>query len=128
MIEIAQLTKKYGTITAIKNLNFSVKKGEIVGFLGPNGAGKTTTMKIITGFMAPTSGLVKVAGFDVFENPIEVKKRIGYLPETPPVYFDMRVADYLEYVAKLKGLTGESVSQGVSKAIEKANLGAVSKR
>jgi gliding motility-associated transport system ATP-binding protein len=128
MIEIAQLTKKYGPIAAIHNLNFSVKKGEIVGFLGPNGAGKTTTMKIITGFMAPTSGSVKVAGFDVFENPIEVKKRIGYLPETPPVYFDMRVHDYLEYVARLKGLGGSAVTQGVSRSIEKANLGAVQKR
>jgi len=128
MIEISQLTKRYGSIAAIHNLNFSVKKGEIVGFLGPNGAGKTTTMKIITGFMAPTSGSVKVADFDVFENPIEVKKRIGYLPETPPVYFDMRVADYLEYVARLKGLKGSAVNQGVIKAIEKANLGSVQKR
>src|ERR1700728_2563986 len=100
MIEIAQLTKRYGPTTAIHNLNFSVRKGEIVGFLGPNGAGKTTTMKIITGFMAPTTGSVKVAGFDVFENPIEVKKRIGYLPETPPLYTDMLVKDYLTYVAK----------------------------
>src|SRR5438270_4507952 len=98
MIEISQLTKRYGTITAIKNLNVSVKKGEIVGFLGPNGAAKTTTMKIITGFMAPTTGSVRVAGFDVFEKPLEVKKRIGYLPETPPVYTDMLVKDYLIYV------------------------------
>src|ERR1017187_10435980 len=100
MIEISQLTKRYGTITAIKNLNFSVKKGEIVGFLGPNGAGKTTTMKIITGFMAPTAGFVKVAGFDVYESPLEVKRRIGYLPETPPLYGDMFVEDYLKYVSK----------------------------
>src|SRR5271165_4509679 len=128
MIEISQLTKRYGTIAAINNLNFSVKKGEIVGFLGPNGAGKTTTMKIITGFMAPTSGSVKVAGFDVFENPIEVKKRIGYLPETPPVYFDMRVKDYLEYVARLKGLAKSEVKTGVARSIEKANIGAVQNR
>jgi ABC-2 type transport system ATP-binding protein len=128
MIEISQLTKRYGPIAAIKNLNFSVKKGEIVGFLGPNGAGKTTTMKIITGFMAPSSGSVKVAGFDVFENPIEVKKRIGYLPETPPVYFDMRVEDYLTYVGKLKGLKGADNTQGVKKSIEKANLGSVQNR
>src|ERR1700691_3866875 len=113
MIEISQLTKRYGTLSAVKNLNFSVKKGEIVGFLGPNGAGKTTTMKIITGFMAPTSGSVKVADFDVFENPIEVKKRIGYLPETPPVYTDMLVKDYLIYVARLKGMVGEKISKGV---------------
>ena len=128
MIEISKLTKRYGATTAINNLNFSVKKGEIVGFLGPNGAGKTTTMKIITGFMAPTSGSVRVAGFDVFENPIEVKKRIGYLPETPPVYTDMLVRDYLEYVAKLKGLSGSAINAGVKNAIEKANLGQVEKR
>jgi ABC-2 type transport system ATP-binding protein len=128
MIEIAKLTKRYGATTAINNLNFSVKKGEIVGFLGPNGAGKTTTMKIITGFMAPTSGSVKVAGFDVFENPIEVKRRIGYLPETPPVYTDMLVRDYLEYVAKLKGLKGAQITAGVKNAVEKTNLGQVEKR
>lgn len=128
MIEVAKLTKRYGSITAIQNLNFSVKKGEIVGFLGPNGAGKTTTMKIITGFMAPTSGTAKVAGFDVFENPIEVKKRIGYLPETPPLYTDMYVKDFLAYVAKLKGLKGGTVTQGVKNAIEKTNLGQVRNR
>jgi ABC-2 type transport system ATP-binding protein len=128
MIEISQLTKRYGPIAAINNLNFSVKKGEIVGFLGPNGAGKTTTMKIVTGFMAPTSGYVKVGGFDVFENPIEVKRRIGYLPETPPVYFDMRVKDYLEYVARLKGLASAEVDKGVARSIDKANIGAVQNR
>src|SRR3954465_13748261 len=109
MIEISKLTKRYGPIAAINNLNFSVKKGEIVGFLGPNGAGKTTTMKIITGFMAPTSGSVSVGGFDVFENPIEVKKRIGYLPETPPVYGDMKVHEYLTFVAKLKGVESAKI-------------------
>src|ERR1035437_2911770 len=102
MIEVRDLTKTYGQRIAINKLNFSVSKGEVVGFLGPNGAGKTTTMKIITGFMAPTSGSVKVAGFDVFESPIEVKRRIGYLPETPPVYMDMRVHEYLKFVAELK--------------------------
>jgi ABC-2 type transport system ATP-binding protein len=128
MIEISQLTKKYGSTIAINNLNFSVKKGEIVGFLGPNGAGKTTTMRIITGFMAPSSGFVKVAGFDVFENPIEVKKRIGYLPETPPVYTDMLVRDYLIYVARLKGMKSSEIKKGVDNAIEKTNLGQVQKR
>ncbi len=128
MIEISHLTKRYGQSTAINNISFSVKKGEIVGFLGPNGAGKTTTMKIITGFMAPTSGEVKVAGFDVFDKPLEVKRRIGYLPETPPVYTDMYVRDYLEYVGKLKGLKGTEVMQGVARAIEKANLGDVAGR
>jgi ABC-2 type transport system ATP-binding protein len=128
MIEISNLTKRYGSITAIKNINFTVNKGEIVGFLGPNGAGKTTTMKIITGFMAPSSGSVKVAGFDVFENPLDVKRRIGYLPETPPVYTDMYVEDYLKYVGALKGLRGVDITQGVKRAIERANLGPVSRR
>src|SRR6267154_5305649 len=98
MIEIRDLTKMYGERKAIDSLTFTVKKGEVVGFLGPNGAGKSTTMKIITGYMAPTSGAVKIAGFDIFENPIEVKRRIGYLPETPPLYQDMYVGDYLRFV------------------------------
>ncbi len=128
MIEIHNLTKLYGDRKAIDNLSFNVKKGEVVGFLGPNGAGKTTTMKIITGFMAPTSGDVKIAGFDVFENPMEVKKRIGYLPETPPVYGEMVVKEYLEFVAKLKGVPSENVNKLVDRAIEKTQLGQVSKR
>src|SRR5688572_19786864 len=104
MIEVRNLSKNYGARPAIQALNFSVRKGEVVGFLGPNGAGKSTTMKIITGYMAPTSGDVQIAGFDVFEDPIEVKRRIGYLPETPPVYLDMYVRDYLVFVARLKGV------------------------
>lgn len=128
MIQIQNLTKSYGDIVAIDRLNFSVAKGEVVGFLGPNGAGKSTTMKIITGFMAPSDGLVQVAGFDVFDNPIEVKKRIGYLPETPPVYLDMFVNDYLNYVAKLKGVSKDKVSQYVDQAIDKTNLGDVKTR
>jgi len=128
MIEIKDLTKDYGTRRAISNLNFSVKKGDVVGFLGPNGAGKSTTMKIITGFMAPSSGSASVAGFDVFENPIEVKKRIGYLPEVPPVYADMYVRDYLLYVAALKQVPKANASQMVDRAIEKTNLGDVQKR
>ena len=128
MIKIRGLTKSYGTITAIKDLNFSVQKGEVVGFLGPNGAGKSTTMKIITGYMAPTTGSVEVAGYDVFENPIEVKKRIGYLPETPPLYTDMFVAEYLEYVARLKGVESNKVKSQVQYALEKTNIQDVSKR
>lgn len=122
MIEVRNLSKSYGDRPAISNLNFSVKKGEVVGFLGPNGAGKSTTMKIITGSMAPTSGEVRVDGFDVFEDPIEVKKRIGYLPETPPVYFDMYVEDYLHYVAKLKGVESSNTAAMVKAALEKAQL------
>lgn len=122
MIEVRNLSKNYGDRPAIRGLNFSVRKGEVVGFLGPNGAGKSTTMKIITGYMAPSSGEVKVAGFDVFEDPIEVKKRIGYLPETPPVYHDMFVGDYLEFVANLKGVESSRLKSLVNAAMEKTNL------
>lgn len=128
MIEIRDLSKNYGDRPAIKSLNFSVKKGEVVGFLGPNGAGKSTTMKIITGYMAPTSGEVKVAGFDVFENPIEVKKRIGYLPETPPVYQDMFVEDYLVFVANLKGVDKSKIKGFTESALEKTSLQDVRRR
>lgn len=128
MIIVENLTKKYGEHTAIDRLNFQIRKGEVVGFLGPNGAGKSTTMKIITGFMAPSEGLARVGGFDVFENPIEVKKRIGYLPETPPVYADMLVRDYLTFVAQLKGVEGGAIKTYVDRAIEKTHLGAVQKR
>lgn len=102
MIEIQNLTKKYGQITAVDNLNFTVNKGEILGFLGPNGAGKSTTMNIITGYLPSTEGTVKVNGFDIMENPTEVKKRIGYLPEQPPIYMDMTVREYLDFVSDLK--------------------------
>lgn len=102
MIEIQNLTKKYGQITAVDNLNFTVNKGEILGFLGPNGAGKSTTMNIITGYLPSTEGTVKVSGFDIMENPEEVKKRIGYLPEHPPIYMDMTIREYLDFVSDLK--------------------------
>ncbi len=128
MIEVRGLTKDYGLHRAINNLNFTVAKGDVVGFLGPNGAGKSTTMKIITGFMAPSSGVAKIAGIDVFEHPIEVKKRIGYLPENPPVYGDMTVSDYLRYVAQLKKVPRNKLNQLVSAAIEKTNLQDVSKK
>ena len=122
MIEVHNLSKNYGDRQAIRSLSFSVKKGEVVGFLGPNGAGKSTTMKIITGYMAPSDGAVKVGGFDVFEAPIEVKRRIGYLPETPPVYHDMFVADYLSFVANLKGTDKSRVKSLVDSALEKTGL------
>lgn len=128
MIQVKDLTKNYGPRRAINKLNFSVSKGDVVGFLGPNGAGKSTTMKIITGFMAPSQGSASVAGFDVFENPLEVKKRIGYLPETPPVYGDMYVRDYLRYVAALKQVSKEKIEKFVDQAVEKTNLGEVQKR
>lgn len=128
MIEVRDLTKDYGPRRAINQLNFTINKGEVVGFLGPNGAGKSTTMKIITGFMAPSSGTAKVAGFDVFESPLEVKKRIGYLPETPPVYTDMFVREYLTYVAELKQVPHDRIQKQVDHALEKTNLGSVQKR
>lgn len=128
ILEIKDLTKNYGPHRAIDSLSFQVNKGEVIGFLGPNGAGKTTTMKIITGFMAPSSGVAKIAGYDVFESPIEVKKRIGYLPETPPVYGDMSIESYLKFVAQLKGVEKSRIPKLVERAIEKTHLGSERKR
>lgn len=128
MIEVSQLSKNYGERKAIQDLNFKIEKGEVVGFLGPNGAGKSTTMKIITGFMAPSAGQAKVCGFDVFENPIEVKKRIGYLPETPPLYAEMLVQDYLQYVAELKQVPKMRIRSLVDRSLEKTQLGTVRSR
>jgi ABC-2 type transport system ATP-binding protein len=104
VIEVQHLTKRYGRVTAVDDVSFRVERGEILGFLGPNGAGKTTTMRILTGYMPATAGKAIVAGFDVFEQPIEAKRRTGYLPETPPLYPDMSVLEYLEFVAKIKGV------------------------
>lgn len=128
MIHVSHLTKMYGPRTAIRDLNFEIAKGEIVGFLGPNGAGKSTTMKIITGLMPATEGVASVAGFDVFENPIDVKKNVGYLPENPPVYPEMQVADYLEFAAHLHGIPTGEVKKAVDTSIEKTGLGDVRKR
>ena len=104
MIEVQHLSKKYGPFTAVDDVSFRAESGEILGFLGPNGAGKTTTMRIITGYMPATNGTASVAGFDVFEQPLEAKRRTGYLPETPPLYPDMTVREYLRFVAKIKGV------------------------
>ena len=104
MIEVQHLSKKYGPFTAVDDVSFRAESGEILGFLGPNGAGKTTTMRIITGYMPATHGTASVAGFDVFDKPLEAKRRTGYLPETPPLYPDMTVRDYLRFVAKIKGV------------------------
>src|SRR5512145_1997361 len=104
VIEVQHLTKQYGPLTAVQDVSFKAERGEILGFLGPNGAGKTTTMRVITGYMPPTDGKAIVAGFDVFEQPIEAKRRIGYLPETPPLYPEMTVRDYLTFVAKIKAV------------------------
>ena len=104
MIEVQHLTKRYGNVTAVDDVSFTVEKGEILGFLGPNGAGKTTTMRVLTGYMPATDGRARVAGFDVFDQPIESKRRTGYLPETPPLYPDMTVREYLAFVSKIKGV------------------------
>jgi ABC-2 type transport system ATP-binding protein len=104
VIEVQHLTKRYGRVTAVHDVSFRVERGEILGFLGPNGAGKTTTMRILTGYMPATEGKAIVAGFDVFDQPIEAKRRTGYLPETPPLYPDMSVSEYLDFVAKIKGV------------------------
>ncbi len=104
MIKVEDLTKRYAGATALNGVSFEVQRGEIVGFLGPNGAGKSTTMRILTGFIPASSGRVHVAGLDVFENSLEVRKRVGYMPENNPLYTDMRVSEYLRFRAKLKGL------------------------
>src|SRR5688500_11866412 len=102
MIEVQHLTKRYGPVTAVDDISFRVEKGEILGFLGPNGAGKTTTMRVLTGYMPATEGRAVVAGLDVFTEPIQAKRRIGYLPETPPLYPEMTVREYLTFVANIK--------------------------
>jgi len=113
MITVKQLTKRYARTTAVDEISFDVAKGQIVGFLGPNGAGKTTTMRILTCFLPPSSGTANVAGFGVLEQPLEVKKRIGYLPETPPIYPEMATSEYLQFVGKLKGLSGTDLAKRV---------------
>ncbi|MFI5303589.1 MAG: ABC transporter ATP-binding protein [Nitrospiria bacterium] len=125
MIEVKQLTKQYGLVKAIDNVTFNVNKGEIVAFLGPNGAGKSTTMRIIAGFLPATTGTAVVAGYDVFDHPLEVKKRIGYLPELPPLYFDMTVTEYLLFVARIKQVPSKAVISSVQNVLDKCNLGAV---
>jgi ABC-2 type transport system ATP-binding protein len=113
MINVKQLTKRYARTTAVDNISFEVAKGQIVGFLGPNGAGKTTTMRMLTCFLPPSSGTATVAGFDVLEQPLEVKRHIGYLPETPPIYPEMSTDEYLRFVGKLKGLSGADLEQRI---------------
>jgi ABC-2 type transport system ATP-binding protein len=122
MITVSELTKRYARNTAVDHISFEVAKGQIVGFLGPNGAGKTTTMRMLTCFLPPTSGTATVAGYDVLEKPMEVKKRIGYLPETPPLYLEMRTVEYLEFVGKLKGLSGAELRQRVDVVCERCAI------
>src|SRR5918992_6415532 len=122
MIEVQNLTKRYGPVTAVDNVTFRAEAGEILGFLGPNGAGKTTTMRVITGYMPATEGKVAVAGFDVFDQPIEAKRRTGYLPETPPLYPDMTVAEYLAFVAKIKGVPSADRKQRIKAVMERTRI------
>jgi len=128
MIEVQGLTKRYGPVTAVSDVSFRVEAGEILGFLGPNGAGKTTTMRIITGFMPPTDGKAIVAGYDVLDQPLEAKRRTGYLPETPPLYPDMTVREYLTFVAKIKGVPSREVRSRVDDAMAKTRVADMSKR
>jgi gliding motility-associated transport system ATP-binding protein len=122
MIQVKELTKKYARTTAVDHISFEVQKGEIVGFLGPNGAGKTTTMRMLTCFLPPTSGEARVAGFDVLAQPLEVKKRIGYLPEAPPLYPEMDTTEYLTFVGRLKGLAGDELRRRVDFACERCAI------
>jgi ABC-2 type transport system ATP-binding protein len=125
MIEVQNLTKRYGRKTAVDGVSFKVEKGEILGFLGPNGAGKTTTMRVLTCYLPPSEGTAKVAGYDVFEQPLEVKRRVGYCPETPPLYPDMEVADYLHFCAKIKGVAPGGRKAKVDDAMGKTRVGDV---
>ena len=126
MIKVEGLTKRYARTVAVDHISFEVQKGQIVGFLGPNGAGKTTTMRMLTCFMPPTDGSAEVAGFDVVKSPMEVKKRIGYLPETPPVYPDMEVREYLEFVGRLKGVPKTDIAKRVKEVSERCAVADVS--
>ena len=122
MIEVENLTRYYGTRRAINNLSFQIKNGEVVGFLGPNGAGKSTTMNIISCILPATSGSVKINGFDTFEQSFEIRKIIGYLPETPPLYTDMVVADYLNFAARARGVDTNQTTSAVKRVLEKCSL------
>jgi len=128
MIEVRGLTKFYRTIMGVDNISFSIGKGDIVGFLGPNGAGKTTTMRMLTCFIPPTSGTATIAGFDILKDPMEVKKRIGYLPETPPLYRDMTVESYLRYTGSLRGLTNKKLGESIEYVVSKCGLKDVRRR
>ena len=122
MIEIRNLTKRYGSFLAVDDITFEVDKGKLLGYLGPNGAGKTTTMRIVTGFMPPTKGTAIVSGFDVVKQPLAAKRLIGYMPETPPLYVDMTVEEYLNFAAKLKQVPSGDVKSAIGSACEKVDI------
>ncbi len=128
MIEVQHLTKRYGPVTAVDDVSFKAERGEILGFLGPNGAGKTTTMRVLTGYMPATDGKAIVAGYDVLEQPVEAKRRTGYLPETPPLYPDMTVSDYLTFCARIKGVPRSERSTRLKTVMERTQIADVAKR
>ena len=128
MLEVRNLTKRYGDIVAVRDVSFSAAQGQILGFLGPNGAGKTTTMRILTGFQPATSGTAKVAGFDVFTESAEVRRRIGYLPETPPLYGDMATEPYLRFVARIKGMPKAAIEDAIDRVVKLCGLTTVRDR
>jgi ABC-2 type transport system ATP-binding protein len=128
VIEVQHIIKRYGRVTAVDDVSFSVQKGEILGFLGPNGAGKTTTMRILTGYMPPTEGKAIVAGYDVFTHPLEAKQRTGYLPETPPLYPDMTVREYIDFVARIKGVPSAERKQRVASVMERTHVADMAER
>ena len=128
MIEVIDVTKRYGDLTAIEHVTFTVGKGEVLAFLGPNGAGKTTTMRILTCFMPATDGTARVAGFDCFEQPQEVKRRVGYLPETPPLYQELTVTEYLTFVGRIKGMSAADLRTRLDQVVERLSLGDVRHR
>jgi gliding motility-associated transport system ATP-binding protein len=122
VIEVQHITKRYGRVTAVDDVSFRVERGEILGFLGPNGAGKTTTMRVLTGYMPPSEGRALVAGYDVFDQPIEAKRRTGYLPETPPLYPDMTVREYLDFVARIKGVPPRERKERVEAVMKRTHV------
>ena len=119
MIEVRELSKYYGDVAAVEDVSFRVEKGEILGFLGPNGAGKTTTMRMLTCYLPPSSGSASIAGYDVVEDSMEVRRRIGYLPEHPPLYTDMTVRAYLHFVARIKGISSADLKGRIGEVMEK---------
>jgi ABC-2 type transport system ATP-binding protein len=125
MIHVEHLTKRYGPKTAIEDVTFSVEKGEVLAFLGPNGAGKTTTMRILSGSLPATSGVARVAGYDCFDQPLEVKRVIGYLPEFPPLYAEMTVTEYLTFVGRIKGIAGSELPAALDRVMQRLSLGDV---
>lgn len=125
MIEVEKLTKKYGTFAAVKGISFEVERGEILGFLGPNAAGKTTTLRMLTCYVPPSEGTARIAGYDIFYDSLEVRKRLGYLPENVPLYTDMRVTDYLDFVARVKGIDQRELPKAIKETIGQCGLGTV---